>query len=103
MLIQSQLGYIQFLPALPKQWETGYVKGIVARGNFVIDINWTDGTADSFAVTSRNGNLFTAEYKDLSTYAVKDSCGNDISVEKLGNDKISFPTKAGETYTITRK
>ena len=103
MLLQSQLGYIQFLPALPKQWETGYVKGIVARGNFVIDMKWTEGTADSFAVTSRNGNLFTAEYQDLSTYAVKDSCGNDISIEKLGNDKISFPTQAGETYTITRK
>ncbi len=36
MLLQSQLGYIQFLPALPEQWKTGHVKGIVARGNFVI-------------------------------------------------------------------
>ena len=42
MLLQSQLGYIQFLPALPEQWKTGHVKGIVARGNFVIDMQWKE-------------------------------------------------------------
>lgn len=102
MLIQSQLGYIQFLPALPKQWETGYVKGIVARGNFVIDMKWTGGTADSFTVTSRNGKTFIGEYADLSSYNVTDSLGNEISPEKQSNNRISFQTKAGETYFIKK-
>ncbi|MDO4602697.1 MAG: glycoside hydrolase N-terminal domain-containing protein [Eubacteriales bacterium] len=102
MLLQSQLGYVQFLPALPEQWKTGYVKGIVARGNFVLDMKWTDGTAESFAVTSRNGGLFTAEYKNLSAYHVTDAKGNQVSAEKQGNDRIAFSTQAGETYFINK-
>ena len=59
MLLQSQLGYVQFLPAVPEQWNTGHVEGIVARGNFEIDMNWSEGKADRFEITSRNGNTFT--------------------------------------------
>lgn len=102
MLLQSQLGYIQFLPALPDQWKTGYVKGIVARGNFVLDMKWTDGTAESFTVTSRNGGLFTGEYKNLSKYHVTDANDNQIGTEKQGNDRIAFSTQPGETYYIKK-
>lgn len=102
MLLQSQLGYIQFLPALPKQWETGYVKGIVARGNFVIDMEWSNGKADSFIVASQNGGRFIGEYKDLTSYKVTDSLGNPIPVEICSNDKISFSTQKGEVYRILK-
>lgn len=102
MLLQSQLGYIQFLPALPEQWKNGYVNGIVARGNFEIDMKWSEGVADSFVVRSRNGNLFIGEYKNISAYHVTDPKGNKIEVEAVGKDKIAFKTKAGEVYTIAR-
>ena len=101
MLLQSQLGYVQFLPTLPEEWNTGFVNGMVARGNFEIDMKWTDGVADSFVVTSRNGGDFTAEYTGLSGYTVVDSQGNPVEVQNLSDDKISFPTQQGETYTIT--
>ena len=102
MLLQSQLGYIQFLPALPKEWENGYVKGIVARGNFVIDMEWSSGTADSFTITSQNGGKFIGEYKNLSSYKVTDSLGNSIPVEISGSDKISFVTQKGSVYRILK-
>lgn len=102
MLLQSQLGYVQFLPTLPEQWKTGFVNGIVARGNFVIDMKWTDGVADSFTVTSRNGGEFIGEYANLSQYVVVDSKGNEVAAEKLSDDKISFQTEKDETYTITK-
>ena len=102
MLLQSQLGYVQFLPALPKQWETGYVRGIVARGNFVIDMEWTNGTADSFTIASRNGGTFTGEYKNLAAYKVTDSLGRPVSVEICGNDRISFASEPGAIYHIQK-
>ena len=102
MLLQSQLGYVQFLPTLPEQWKTGFVNGIVARGNFEIDMKWTDGIADSFVVTSNNGGEFVGEYANLSQYVVVDSQGNVVPTTKQSNDKIAFQTQAGETYTISK-
>ena len=55
MLIQSQDGYIQLLPALPKIWASGEVKGLVARGGFVIDMKWKDGKVVHLSVYSKLG------------------------------------------------
>lgn len=43
MLLQSHEDCVRILPALPAAWPTGHFRGLVARGNFVIDAAWTAG------------------------------------------------------------
>ncbi len=52
MLLQSHAGEISILPALPKSWSTGSVKGLHARGAVEVDIDWKDGKASRVALRS---------------------------------------------------
>jgi alpha-L-fucosidase 2 len=52
MLVQSHAGEISILPALPKSWSTGSVKGLHARGAVEVDIDWKDGKASRVVLRS---------------------------------------------------
>jgi alpha-L-fucosidase 2 len=64
MLMQSQdrdkegRYIIDNLPALPSSWPTGSVKGLIARGNHKVDIQWQQGQLKSLYVTSISGHSF---------------------------------------------
>ncbi|MEM7535455.1 MAG: glycoside hydrolase family 95 protein [Chloroflexota bacterium] len=56
MLIQSHTGEIHLLPALPSTWRQGRIRGLCARGGFIVDITWFDGELSSAVILSRFGN-----------------------------------------------
>lgn len=58
MLIQSQNGYIQFLPALPDAWPDGSFKGFCVRGGGVVNAEWTDHKVTSAELTANVSNRF---------------------------------------------
>ena len=55
MLIQSHDDAIHLLPALPKAWADGQVKGLKARGNYTVDIQWKDGKVVDYKIAGKKG------------------------------------------------
>jgi alpha-L-fucosidase 2 len=56
MLLQSHAGEIHLLPALPKAWPSGRVRGLRARGGFTVDIAWAGGgLAAADIIAMQNG------------------------------------------------
>ena len=68
MLLQSNAGYINLLPAVPDDWANGSVNGLVAQGNFKVSMDWKDG--------------------------------NVVDVTPVKENRISFATEAGKSYTL---
>ena len=72
MLMQSHRGFVELLPALPKAWPSGSVKGLRARGGWTVDIAWKDGVVTECTIrASVGGKLRLKINGKISEYDVK--------------------------------
>ena len=79
MLLQSHMGFIQLLPALPDAWKEGSINGICAKGNFEVSIAWENNQLKEAILTSKAGTPCTIKY---------------------GDQTLSFKTQKGQSYKI---
>jgi alpha-L-fucosidase 2 len=83
MLLQSHDDAVDLLPAMPKAWTTGSVKGLVARGGFEMDMEWKDGKLIKAGILSRLGGPLTIRY-DGKTRNYTTSKGERIQFTPAG-------------------
>ena len=100
MLVQSHEGYINLLPAISEEFGSGTVSGILARGNFTVDLAWENGAPTTLTVHSGSGAELGVYYPAYATISVTDSKGNAVSYT-VEDGIIKLSTVAGESYTIT--
>lgn len=68
MLLQSHTEFIDILPALPAAFANGEVKGLCARGGFVIDMKWSNGKLEYVKIVSKAGLPLQLRYNDIPKY-----------------------------------
>ncbi|BCN31807.1 glycoside hydrolase family 95 protein [Anaeromicropila herbilytica] len=110
MLLQSNGGVINLLPALPEEWSNGYMNGVRARGNYEVDMEWQNGeltkavihTNTSTAQGKEAIQTVRVKYKEINKYIVR--CNDEVvPYKELEHGIISFEIHNGEQYSIVRK
>jgi alpha-L-fucosidase 2 len=98
MLLQSQFGSIDLLPALPKSWSEGSFRGLRARGAFEVDLKWQSGAVKSGSILSIAGGECTL--RSRTPLKIK---GAKATTKKVGEwYLIKFATIVGGRYHIER-
>ena len=64
MLVQSHDDEILLLPALPDQWKSGSIKGVKARGGYLLDIEWKEGKLNKVKIVPTKAGITKLIYKD---------------------------------------
>lgn len=100
MLMQSNLGYIELLPALPSAWPQGDVSGLVARGSFVLNYRWENSLVDEATVISNIGGHCILRFVGAGGKKVFDKNGMAVPLGVNSANEIHFETEAGEHYNI---
>ncbi|MDR1716159.1 MAG: glycoside hydrolase family 95 protein [Prevotella sp.] len=100
MLIQSHEGYIEFLPALPQQWNTGYFKGLCVRGGAEIDLNWKNGKVEKALIKAKIDNNFSVKLPENMPSPRILKNGKKIGLRQNTNRLIEFGLKKGDILVI---
>jgi alpha-L-fucosidase 2 len=87
---------IDILPALPKDWPEGAVRGLVARGGVEVDLSWKNGRADRVALRPR----FTGEIRLRIPQRQRITAVGALPLRNQSDGSVVVNVEAGASYAV---
>jgi alpha-L-fucosidase 2 len=102
MLLQSQQGEIHLLPALPSIWRNGAVRGLRARGDVTVDLQWRDGVLMEAMLQANQSGPLVLRVADIDRYTLSNGASQKI-VSMAGMQATrSFMAVGNDRYVLRR-
>lgn len=99
MLLQSQEGYVEFLPCLPEEWKDGSFSGLCLRGGAVAAAEWTNATIAYASLKATADQTFKVKLPPGKNYKVILN-GKEAIANPDGRGVITVDMKRGELLEI---
>lgn len=107
MLLQAKPGYVCLLPALPKDWENGEIKGLVIPGGHTADLFWKDGALTEATFAGGRDDVLTVVYG--RPFSGTDGQGNRMDAECMTDcgteekEEMTSDSCEGKSGTLEKK
>ncbi len=101
MLLQSHAGAVHLLPALPKTWPDGEVRGLRARGGIAVDMRWRDGLLQSATLHATRDGEVVVRVPDDGDFVITDADGGRAVTTRRDDGTLAFDARAGRRYLLS--
>ena len=100
MLLQSHLGVIRVLPALPTEWSTGRIRGWRAKGGFTVDVAWAGGTIRELAIRADHEDACRIRLGRPHAPIRMHKDGVSVEYEESTDGTVEFRALVGAVYEV---
>ncbi|MBI9016638.1 MAG: glycoside hydrolase family 95 protein [Phycisphaerae bacterium] len=99
MLVASEAGKVQLIPALPKDWPVGTIEGVLCRGQIEVkSLQWSKGKVLAKLVSAKDQTITLEMPSEISSYSVKNGNAKLNKTDNKYRLKLSLP--AGKEVSL---
>ena len=103
MLLQSQAGELELLPALPNAWPDGEVQGLRARGGFEVSIRWRSSRLEQATIRSLVGTSCRVRVGNAVEVRRDSATGGPVATTAGPEGALEFATRPGRRYVVVAR